>query len=196
VSLCLSQSGNLLECPVYTREEVSFPDERMIPYKDYRAVYRDQGIGDVAAQCVVIGDFQRFSAKGGQFSGKFFRRFDFIEDPEVLRKNFSLCDHPLPVEGRLPVYMVVPSVHASNGESLDFSFALQLAEKMYHLGGMNASRGYDLLPEETKTFQRVRCHGPNPRGLFRPPTQRYLILKGRLYDWKPFIELNASVIPC
>ena len=176
---------------LYTRDDVrlvsSNSDLELGCYKNYRQVYRDFGIenpDDVA----VFGDFLRFS--GMHYRKQDYISFDFRSSPEVLSVSFSLNDHPVPVDGKVPLYVVVPQPWTTyeNGalHSLRLDYVVQKLRE-----GPESWNGADQLVESSRASEKFQGSSvSDSRGkdlsdeFARPFTQPYLVMKGEDGDWE------------
>lgn len=191
----LRHRGVLWEGGVFTREQVQFPDERLLPYKDLSQIIDEYAISSPADEIVMIGDFLRFNGTSPGYHMEEYLRYDFREHPECLTENFALNDHPFPDGNDTPTYVVVPqpwTTRDTEGKrvSLDFCYVISVLQKIFALGAGSFARGFELLQDAPNTpsqcpEQFVRSAALAQRLLKKEHAQRYFIMKGTADHWRP-----------
>ncbi|MBS3137741.1 hypothetical protein J4232_04870 [Candidatus Woesearchaeota archaeon] len=156
---------------IYSKNDVNFPEQKLFPYKNLAAVYKEQGVTDPERETVMIGDFlgfNRFST--GAFTIEDYLRFDFEQNPEQLWNGDKLIDHPCPVKSKsaqkkfnIPIYVVLPQAYTLNTKTelvtIDMLSVIDFLEQMYLVGNENFYKGFNAL-KSFKILQRLALDNP------------------------------------
>ena len=187
ISRNLKNVGLTLPEPIYSKEDVEMRDETLRNYKYIRTICSERNISNVASEVVIMGDFLRFFGND-LYSANDYLSHNFATDPSHLALTNSLNDHPYPVNGETPVYMILPQPWTTKDRhgiriTLSFNFALWILRKLWDLGAGNFSDGFRKLGN-SNILEKVEVRAPNMRH-----NQKYLILKGESQDWKPMLQV-------
>jgi len=198
----LARNGLILGWNVYVRQDVSYTEKYLFPYKDYDQAYADHGITDPAAQTIVLGDFHGFEFRKKEdskygFTPEEYLNWDFKQNSHVLSSNYSLNDHPYPGDmNDTPVYVAFPqpwTTFDENGQriSLDMHYVFQILEKMFAEGNGNFAAGFDKFKSNGIPNQYVEDDGLVKNIYDLPGTfQRYAVMKGERKHWNPMVRLE------
>ncbi|MEA9602666.1 hypothetical protein VC188_11105 [Polynucleobacter sp. MG-28-Ekke-A2] len=183
----LEKAGLKISQPIYSKEDIEIGNQNLGNYKYIQHVCEDKKIHKVESTVVIMGDFLRFT-DNDDYSANDYLSHDFVADPSHLILNNSLNDHPYPINGEIPIYLVLPQPwttkdYHGNHISLSFNFALFILRKLWELGTGNFAEGYKNLGS-SDLFQKVEIKAPNMEH-----NQRYLILKGESKDWQPMVKI-------
>lgn len=184
----LRERGINLACKTYSEEDVSLGDFFGY-YKSYKRILREMGIDSPAQDSVVIGDLLRIGSNEN-YSREEFVKTDFQREDLLLGINYSLNDHPLPIDGESPVYVVMPRPIVNedgNGSTLDLMVVLRFLNEMYGLGGNNFEQGFEKV--NGNLAQKVVSDRLAKRMLGYGHKQKYLIMKGEREHWKPLEKI-------